>query len=602
VDANPAYDLKHTVTKGRLQGLWRLMSGFRRTYLWATLSLGVAALSKTGVYLVLRQFVDSVLGDPQATPRLPALAGAVVGLAVFEGFFTYLSGRLAARSAEGIALRLRDYLFDHLQRLPFAYHDRAQTGDLIERSTSDVDALRRFFADQAIMAGRIVLLFAVNLTALLALDWRLAAVSVGVVPVIVALSLFFFRRVSKAYEAYQAQEARLSTALQENLAGVRVVKAFARQAFESEKFDRENWAKYQRGRRLMTMHSLFWPISDVLCGLQMLGGFVFAARLAIAGEISLGTYLAYAGMVVWLIFPLRNLARLIVQMSTGLVSFGRVAEVIREAREPLTDGAARPEGPLRGEIIFGAVGFAYAGDSHVLKEIAFTCRPGQVVALLGATGSGKSTLVNLLPRFYGYSSGSLTVDGMELKEIPRQYLRQEIGIVEQEPFLFSRSIRDNITYGVGRDVPQAEVEAAARAAAIHDVIVGFPAGYDTLVGERGVTLSGGQKQRVAIARTLLKDPRLLILDDSTSSVDTETEEAIWEALERLMRGRTTFLIAHRIQTVMRADLILVLDHGQVVQQGNHEQLLAQPGIYQQIFEVQARIDEEVQKEVDRAGA
>jgi len=602
VAPDPTVDLQNTVTHGRLRGLWRLMAGFRLTYLWATLSLGVAALSKTGVYLVLRDFVDSVLGDPAATPRLPLLAGAVVGLAVFEGFFTFLSGRLAARTAEGIALRLRNYLFDHIQRLPFAYHDQAQTGDLIERSTSDVDALRRFFADQVIMAGRIVLLFAVNLTALLALDWRLGAVSIVAIPIIIVLSLFFFRRVSKAYEAYQAQEAKLSTALQENLAGVRVVKAFARQTFESEKFDRQNWAKYQRGRQLMTMHSLFWPISDVLCGLQMLGGFVFAARLAIAGEISLGTYLAYAGMVVWLIFPLRNLARLIVQMSTGLVSFGRVAEVIRQAREPLGQGAARPQGPLQGEVEFASVGFAYKGDSHVLKEITFACRPGQVVALLGATGSGKSTLVNLLPRFYSYSGGSVLIDGLELKEIPRQYLRQEMGIVEQEPFLFSRSIRDNITYGVGRDVPQVEVEAAARAAAIHDVIAGFPDGYDTRVGERGVTLSGGQKQRVAIARTLLKDPRLLILDDSTSSVDTETEEVIWEALERLMRGRTTFLIAHRIQTVMRADLILVLDHGQIVQQGTHAELRDQPGIYRQIFEVQARIDEEVQKEVDRVSA
>jgi ATP-binding cassette subfamily B protein len=588
------------LTSNRLLGLWRMMTGFRLTYLAASLSLGIAAVSKTGTYLVIRYYVDHVLGMPGRSATLPLIAGVIVALALFEGGFTFLSGRLAARTAEGIALRLRDYLFDHIQRLPFAYHDRAQTGDLIERSTSDVDAQRRFFADQATTAGRIVLLFLVNLVALLSLDWRLGLISIAAVPLIIALSLVFFRRISKAYEAYQEQEARLSTALQENLTGVRVVKAFARQDYERRKFDRENWEKYLRGRRLMTMHALFWPISDVVCGLQMLGGFVFAAQLAIRAEITMGTYLAYAGMVVWLIFPLRNLARLIVQMSTGLVSFSRVAEVIRVDREPLVEGSAHPRGNLSGHVVFRDVAFAYEGSSRVLKDISFEVFPGQVVALLGATGSGKSTLVNLLPRFYEYSGGSLQIDGLEVRDIPRQILRQQIGIVEQEPFLFSRTIRENITYGVGREVPQAEIEAAAQAAAIHTVILDSPGGYDTLVGEKGVTLSGGQKQRVAIARTLLKDPRILILDDSTSSVDTETEEAIWEALERLMQGRTTFVIAHRIQTVMRADLILVLERGSIVQRGTHQDLLAQPGIYRQIFDVQARIEVELHKEVERA--
>jgi ATP-binding cassette subfamily B protein len=575
-----------------------MMAGFRSVYLLATLSLGVAAVSKTGTYLLLREFVDRFLGDPRSAVALPWIALAFVGLALFEGGFTYLSGRLAAFTAEGITRRLRDYLFDHIQRLPFAYHDRTQTGDLIERSTSDVDALRRFYADQAVAAGRIVLLFAVNLTALALLHARLALLSIVVVPLVVVLSYFFFRKVSKAYEAYQEQEAKLSTALQENLTGVRVVKAFARQAYEREKFDRDNWEKFRRGRHLLRMHALFWPASDVLCGLQMLAGFYAAARMAIDGEITVGTYLAYAGMVVWLIFPMRNLARLIVQMSTGVVSYGRVAEIIKEDREPMEEGQ-RPQEPLRGEIVFDNVDFAYGGQGPVLRGISFRCSPGQTVALLGATGSGKSSLVNLLPRFYDYTAGSLRLDGVELRDYPRSYLRRQIGIVEQEPFLFSRSVRDNITYGVGREVAQEELEAAARAAAIHDVILSFPSGYDTLVGEKGVTLSGGQKQRVAIARTLLKDPKILILDDSTSSVDTETEEAIRTALERLMVGRTTLIIAHRIQTVMRADLILVLAGGEIVQRGSHEELLAVPGIYRQIYDVQARIEEEVHKEVER---
>jgi ATP-binding cassette subfamily B protein len=322
------------------------------------------------------------------------------------------------------------------------------------------------------------------------------------------------------------------------------------------------------------------------------------ARMAIAGTISVGTYLAYAGMVIWIIWPMRNLGRLVVDMSSGLVSYERVMEIIKEEREPLTEGSYSPNGNLRGEIVFRDVSFEYDSSGRVLKDISFRCQPGQAVALLGSTGSGKTSLVNLLPRFYEYTGGSLTLDGVDLKEYPRAYLRRQIGIVEQEPFLFSRTVRENITYGVGRDVSQAEIEAAAQAAAIHDVIMSFPNGYDTLVGEKGVTLSGGQKQRVAIARTLLKNPRILILDDATSSVDAETEGAIRQALERLMEGRTTFIIAHRIQSVMIADMILVLDKGQVVQRGSHQQLLRQPGMYRQVYELQTRIESELEREME----
>jgi ATP-binding cassette subfamily B protein len=294
---------------------------------------------------------------------------------------------------------------------------------------------------------------------------------------------------------------------------------------------------------------------------------------------------------------MRQLGRLIVDMSTGLVSFERVGEIISEKREPLDEGTCQPNGNLRGEVVFENVSFAYDGDENVLKEISFAVQPGQAIALLGSTGSGKTTVVNLLPRFYDHTDGRITLDGVDLQAYPRHYLREQIGIVEQEPFLFSRSIRENITYGVSREVSQEEIEAAARAAAIHDVILSFPKDYSTLIGEKGVTLSGGQKQRVAIARTLLKDPRILILDDSTSSVDTETEGQIRRALEGLMEGRTTFIIAHRIQSVMKADLILVLDQGRIVQRGQHEDLLAQEGLYREIFEIQTRIEAELEEEV-----
>ena len=518
-------------------------------------------------------------------------------MALFQGFFTFWGGRLSAQTSEGIVQRLRDYLFDHLQRLSFRYHDKAQTGELIQRSTSDVDAIRRFFADQAVNAGRIVMLFVINFVAIFRLNAGLAVFSVLIIPIVLIVSIWFFKRISKTYESHQEQEAGLSTALQENLTGVRVVKAFARQEYEREKFEKASWELFLRGKKLLTFHAFYWPVTDILCGFQMLAGFLVAAVMTINGELTIGAYVAYAGLVIWLIWPMRNLGRLIVQMSSGLVSYGRVMEVIKEEREPLTAGAYKPRGEVRGAIEFKNVSFEYDASVAVLHEVSFRCEPGQAVALLGPTGSGKSSLVNLLPRFYDYTGGVLTLDGVELRAYPRQFLRQHIGIVEQEPFLFSRTIRENIMYGVGRNVPQGEIEMAAKAAAIHDVIAAFPDGYNTLVGEKGVTLSGGQKQRVAIARTLLKNPRILILDDSTSAVDLETEQEIREALERLMEHRTTFIIAHRVQSVMNADLILVLDHGRIVQRGKHEELLQQPGIYRQIYDIQTKIEAELEREV-----
>ncbi|MEW5938716.1 MAG: ABC transporter ATP-binding protein [Chloroflexota bacterium] len=604
----PAYkyfDFRNALTKNRLAGVWRMMKDYRLPYAVATVALAIYAASRTLTYLLLRYFADTVLGAQtlafgSLNRTLAILALGFVGLACFEGLFSYVSGRLAAYTAEGITRRLRDYLFDHIQRLTFSYHSQTPTGDLIERVTSDVDSVRRFFSEQAIGVGRILLMFIINFAALLQLHQPLAWISIIAIPVVLVVSLWFFKLVTKRYEQYQEQEAVLSTTLQENLTGVRVVKAFARQDYEMNKFEKDNFEKFRRGRRLLQMHSLFWPLSDIVLGFQMLAGFVYGANLAIQGEITVGTYLAYAGLIVQLIWPIRNLGRIIVQASSGLVSYSRLMEIVKQDREPLLDGRVQPGSPARGDVVFEDVSFMYSDGKHdVLKNVSFHVRPGQAVALLGSTGSGKTSLVNLLPRFHEYTGGSILLDGAELKDYPREYLRRQIGIVEQEPFLFSRSIRENITYGVGRDVPQEEIERAAKAAAIHDVILSFPNGYNTLVGEKGVTLSGGQKQRVTIARTLLKNPRILILDDSTSSVDLETEAEIREALNSLMQDRTTFIIAHRIQSVMIADLILVLDKGAVVQMGAHDDLLAQEGMYRRIYDIQTRIDEELEMEIAR---
>ncbi|MEL6307231.1 MAG: ABC transporter ATP-binding protein [Chloroflexota bacterium] len=610
------FNIKEQISDNRLLGLWRLLIGYRWRYGAAVLTLGISAIANTASLLLLRYIVDTLL-NPEAEPvnfaTLLAFAVAgFVGLSALRGAFAFFSGALAAESAEGVALRLKDYMFDHLQHLSFTYHDKMQTGELIQRSTSDIFAIQQFFSLQAIGIGRIFILFVVNFGALLWLHVPLAIFTVLVVPVVVLMSLFFFQRVSTLYEKFQEQDERVSTALQENLSGVRVVKAFARQDYEIERFEVENREKYNRGMDWLRLHSFYWPVTDILTGYQMLAGFVLGGLLVITGEgntfstvggitlagISIGTYISYMAMVAWIINPLRNLGRLIVQMTTGMVSYNRIAEIMREDWEDLGIGEEPPVKDVQGRVEFKNLNFTYREGPQTLHDISFTVEPGQTVALLGSTGSGKTTLMNVMTRFYDYEDGSITLDGVEITEFPKYSLRETIGLVEQEPFLFSASIRENITYGVHGKVSDKEVFNAARAAAVHDVIMGFPNGYDTRVGERGVTLSGGQKQRVALARTLLKNPKVLVLDDATSSVDTETESQIRDALDQMMDKRTSFIIAHRIQSVMLADLILVLDEGRIVQRGTHDELMQiEDGIYRKTYDMQAKIETDLEEEV-----
>ena len=590
-------DLRDTLTENRLLGLWRIMVGFRWLYLGATVSMALAAAAKTATYFLLRFFVDDVLGKGLTEPPLLLIGLGFVSLALLEGTFTFNSGRLAARTSEGVTERLRNYLYDHLQRLSFGYHSNKSTGELVQRVTSDVDTIRRFYSEQATGVSRVLVLFVINLVALLYLNVRLALFSIIAVPVILATSIIFFRRIAIAYEAYQEQDAALTTTLQENISGIRVVKAFARQNYERAKFEEVNLGKFKRGRQLLLMHSLYWPSSDVIMGLQMVGGILVGSLMTISGAITPGTFLAYLGMIVWILWPLRNLGKMLAQSSMAMISYGRVAEIIQVQREKLDSGSHATSGNLGGQVVFRDVRFEYDGDKPVLEDISFTAEAGQVVALLGPPGSGKSSLVNLIPRFYEFTSGIIALDGVDLRCYQRRYLRNQIGIVEQEPFLFSCTIRENIMYGVGHAVSEARLEAAAQSAAIHDAIIDFPDGYNTLVGEKGVTLSGGQKQRIAIARTLLKDPRILIMDDATASVDVETEDAILSSLKVLMTGRTTFIIAHRIDTVMNADMILVMDDGRIVQRGKHVDLISKDGIYQRTFELQMQIEDELEREL-----
>lgn len=586
-------------SKNKLLSLWHLMRGYHFHYLVSTIFLSLAAFARTGMYIYLGNFIDRMMVGKLVGQELTLGALTFGALIALQALSSFMSSWMANFTAENSTRRLRDHLFDHIQRLSYSYHSESKTGDLLDRATSDVDTLRRFFADQAIGVGRIVMIFIISFIAIARINLRLALVSIIIFPIVLVISLIFFKRLSKTYEAYQAQGAILSTDLQENLSGVRVVKAFARQEYEIEKFDKENREKLRLGKKFNWMHALFWPLSDIICSAQSVGSNFYAAMMVLNGGITLGDFISFHGLLGWLIWPIRNLGRLIIDTSRALVSYGRIAVVLQAPEEDMTGCTYQPEEGIRGQICFDQVSFAYEKDQLVLDDVSFSCQAGMVVALLGSTGSGKTSLVNLLPRFYDVTSGQILLDGVNLNAYSRDFLRSQIGVVEQEPFLFSCSIRDNITYGVHREVSQEEIEIAASEAAIHDVILSFKNGYDTLVGERGVTLSGGQKQRLAIARTLLINPRILILDDSTSSVDMETEVQIRATLESLMTNRTTFIIAHRIQSIMNADLILVFDKGKIVQMGGHEELLSQPGIYKDIYDIQARIDSALQEEIDR---
>ena len=592
-------DITKIASGNKLSILWQLTSGFHPHYLIANLFTGLAALARTWMYLYLGGFVDQVLKEGVVGSDLIVSALSFGALIVLQALSSFMASWMANFTAENSTRRLRDILFDHIQRLPYSYHSEAKTGDLLERATSDVDTVRRFFADQAIGIGRIVMVFVISFLAIARINLRLAWISIIIIPIVLVVSMFFFKALSKAYEAYQEQGAVLSTELQENLSGVRVVKAFARQDYEIGKFDNDNQKKYRLGRKFAWMHSLFWPLSDIICSAQTIASSFTAAMMVINGLMSIGQFMTFIGLLGWLIWPIRNLGRLIIDTSRTFVSLGRITTILKADEENMTSAAFQPEDGIQGQITFEDVCFAYEKDQIVLVDVNFNCQAGEVVALLGSTGSGKTSLVNLLPRFYDVTSGRILLDGVNLNEYSREFLRSQIGIVEQEPFLFSTSIRENITYGVHREVSEEEIINAAKEAAIHDVILEFKNGYDTMVGERGVTLSGGQKQRLAIARTLLINPRILIMDDSTSSVDMETEVQIREALDGLMANRTTFIIAHRIQSIMNADQILVFDQGKIVQKGVHEELVNQPGMYQDIYEIQARIDSALQEEIER---
>jgi ATP-binding cassette, subfamily B, multidrug efflux pump len=583
-----------------MSSLLRLLS-FQKPYRVQTIlmytCLGVTTALGLIVPVVIKGVLDRGLADRDMR-FLVLSAVAILIIALLNAVFSFGLQYLREWISQRVAYDIRNQLYDHVQRLSFAYHDTAQTGQFMSRATSDVDAIRAFTGPGlADLTGSAVIFIGVTII-LFAVDAQLAILTMIPTVLIGVIALRFGRTIRPVHLRIQQAFSRMSTTLQENLSGVRVVKAFAREPHEVSKYSDDNVKLLAENMRSARMASFYFPMMRFLTAVSTVILLWFGGQAVVSGRLTVGTVVAFNSYLVMLGWPLRRLGWVVNLMARASASGERVFEIL-DSKSPVTEkiGAASL-GRLEGRVRFEHVTFSYGGKP-VLREVDIDAQSGQIVALLGLTGSGKTTVVNLIPRFYDVNMGRITVDGHDVRDVTLASLRRQIGVVLQESFLFSASVRDNIAYG-RPDASLDDVVAAAKAAHAHEFISDLPYGYDTRVGERGITLSGGQKQRVAIARALLMDPRILILDDSTSSVDTETEHLIQQALNRLMEGRTTFVIAQRLSTILRADQILVMKDGQIIQRGRHHELLAQGGLYQIIYELQLADQERARQQLARS--
>ena len=572
-----------------LRELRFLKKYWRRVILTFFCVMGSASFAVVAPWLV-KGAVD--VGLANRDTQFLVLSGLlIVGASIFRGACAYGQSYFGEYLSQAVAYDLRNAIYDRLQRLSYAYHDRQQTGQLMSRATADVESVRMFIMQGTVRFSALMLMFFFACTLLFFLNWRLALLVFALLPMLGYRAVTVSLRLRRNWRAIQEAVADLGTILQENLSGIRVVKAFVRDRFEEQKFG----AKAQDVRllnyttnKIQSFNSSMMSFMQVVIVAAILW---YGGKEVMDGNMSLGGLVAFNASLALLAMPVRNLGMLANTFARAVSSGQRVFEILdtESAIKEKPDAVVLED--VQGRVAFDHVSFGYDAVSAVLRDVSFVAEPGQVVALLGATGSGKSTVVSLLPRFYDVTDGSITIDGVDLRDMTFASLRQGVGIVHQDVFLFTATIRDNLAYGARR-ATQEQIEEAAKTARIHDFILSLPDGYDTWVGERGITLSGGQKQRVAIARTLLMDPRILILDDSTSSVDMETEYLIQQALSELMVGRTTFVIAQRLRTVLHANQILVLQDGRIGEQGTHAELLERNGLYREIYDLQLRDQEE----------
>jgi ATP-binding cassette subfamily B protein len=596
-DSKPTRTVRETIPIA-----WSLMAGFRLVFGLAIAAMVAGTALRFLVPLVASGTIDYALGEGNGTSRVvdfvqrfveqtwlsqnlwfPALL--MVALTAASGVFNFLKGRLSAIASDGIARRLKNRLYAHLQRLPMRYHDRAETGDLVQRCTSDVETLRLAISTQVVEVSHALILMGTALPLLFALDSRMAAASFALLGPLIVFGFVYIKRVRHIFQKFDEAEGKVTAIVQENLTGIRVVRAFRRQQHEIQKFAGPNSEYRNLGLRLIRLMALYWSISDFVALTQnaiVLGlGVYFISN----GTLTVGTLFAVMMLLNFVLWPVRQMGRTLTELGKSIVAIGRIQDILDVQEESRVEAVREVDGT--GHIRASGLFFSHGDGQVALNNVSFEVKPGETLAILGPSGSGKSTLFHLLLRLYDYESGSLSYDGAEMRDLDRQWCRRQFATVMQEPFLFSKSIIENIRLG-RPSAHEEEVTRVAQLAHIHETIDRFPAGYKTLVGERGVTLSGGQRQRVALARALLREAPVLLLDDALSAVDTETEEMIISALKKRHGKMTTLVIAHRLSTLAHADRVIVMDRGRIVQSGTHHELCAVDGLYKRLWNIQNR--------------
>jgi ATP-binding cassette subfamily B protein len=595
------------VKTDNLKAVLRYTRGFRLPMLVSLILLAAELVLSFVSPLVLSVTIDSVLGGkPLDTPwyftwlitlsggletikrNIWIMAAALLSIQLVLAVIRYVRAKCNNVVGEGIVKTLRDTLYAHIQRLPFAWHAGAQTGDVIQRATNDMETVRRFFNTMMLELLRAVFMLVVGIAVMFSLNVQLTLITVALVIPVILFSIVYFNRIGRLANEQEQAEGRLFTVIQENLTGTRVVRAFGRQAFEMEKFDAKNEENRVRSVKVTRAFSALWTILEGICGVEIAAVIVVGIVLSSAGRLTIGEFTAFTSYVFLFFWPIRGFGRALNHFSRTLVAAGRIEELYDAREEEDLDAGTTPD--LSGDIRFHNVSFAY-DTVPVLENLSMTIPGGATVAFLGGTGSGKSSVSLLLQRLYDVQSGTISIGGADIREVKKTHLRSRIGIVLQEPYLYSKSLLRNI--GIKSRAPdREEVREAAESASIHDDIMGFEDGYETLVGERGVTLSGGQKQRVAIARALMGKSDVLIFDDSLSAVDTKTDAAIREALAAHRKNVTTIIISHRVTTLMEADKIFVLKDGRVAEEGSHDELMRLGGIYRRTYDIQNAVAEE----------
>jgi len=595
----------------KLSLVWEFLKGSKHYFVISIIATLLVNTLDMLTPQLIRTTVDSVIGnEPLDVPafvenmveqiggvgylksHLCIIAVLVVLIALASAVCRYLYTLYNSKGAERFVRTMRNRLFSHIQRLPFSWHMKNQTGDIIQRCTSDVDMIKNFISEQLTAVFRIVMMIGLSLFFMFSMNPKLTWVAVIFVPVVVTYSTFFHSKIRDRFTQCDENEGVLSTIAQENLTGIRVVRAFGREKFEKDRFEKQNNIYTDEWMKLCTVLSLFWGTGDLVSGLQIMLIVVLGSYFCVHGDMTAGEFIAFVSYNTMLIWPVRSLGRTISEMSKASVSVERLRYIMNSEAEHDKEDAGTPD--LNGDIVFEHVTFGY-GDIPVLRDVSFTIPKGTTFGILGGTGSGKSTLMHLMNRLYDLpeENGRITIGGVDIADMKGKWVRKNIGMVLQEPFLFSRTIGENI--GITKDkMTLSEIREAAAIACVDRSVMEFTNGYDTVVGERGVTLSGGQKQRTAIARMLVQKTPIMVFDDSLSAVDAQTDAMIRKALQEKLKEATVVLIAHRVTTLMQADCIMVLDKGQIAEMGSHEELMAKNGIYRKIYDMQMTVEEEVE--------